>query len=380
MALTEAQQFVFGKVRSRIRYSVGNKTDIPKILLIKLGAIGELVMASPFFDQLRKHFPHSEIILVVGRSSFAVVEHNPNIDRFVLANDLAFYHGSVLARIFEFFRLIFKLRKEDFNLSFVLQNAWPFHLLSGLAGVPLRVGLGYRRKDFFLTHSVVADHIQNETESYLDLLRKMNFPAVSKKTSYYLSGEEKDFLDLFLERYSIDSGEEVIAIAPGGGESVKRTMLTKRWPVQCYIELVQRLQYGRSCRIVLVGGFGDRKVTNSIIQSCPNCLDATDLSFGEMASIFRRCDLFIGNDSAPYHIASSMGTPCIGIFGPTDPRQWASLNTNTSVIVKPVECHPCFKRGTFPKCSHIRCLTSITVDDVWQKLEPSVFSVTQKLT
>jgi len=52
--LTEAQQFVLGKVHSRV----------------KLGAVGELVMASPFFDQLRKHFPHSEIVLVVGRSSY----------------------------------------------------------------------------------------------------------------------------------------------------------------------------------------------------------------------------------------------------------------------------------------------------------------------
>ncbi|SVD90078.1 uncharacterized protein METZ01_LOCUS442932, partial [marine metagenome] len=258
--MTGTQQLLLGKVRSRVKYTVGNKTDIPKILLIKLGAIGELVMASPFFDQLRKHFPHSEIVLVVGRSSFAVVEHNPNINRFVLVDDLVFYHGSVLTRVFEFFRLILKLREKEFNLSFVLQRAWPFRLLSGLAGVPVRVGFGYSRKDFFLTHPVVIDHIQNETESYLDLLRKMNIHAVFKKTSYYLSGEEKDFLDLFLERYSIDSGEEVIAIAPGGGESVKRTMLTKRWPVQCYIELIQRLQHARSCRVILVGGSGDREI------------------------------------------------------------------------------------------------------------------------
>jgi len=51
MPLTEAQQFVLGKVHSRVKFLVGNKTDIPKILLIKLGAVGELVMASPFFEQ-----------------------------------------------------------------------------------------------------------------------------------------------------------------------------------------------------------------------------------------------------------------------------------------------------------------------------------------
>jgi len=368
MPLTEAQQFVLGKVSSRVKYSVANKTDIPKILLIKLGAVGELVMASPFFEQLRKHFPHSEIVLVVGRSSYAAVEHNPNINRFILADDLDLYRGGLIRRSLEFFRLIFKLRKEEFDLSFVLQRAWPFRLLSCLAGVPVRVGFGRGREDFFLTHATFIHLGKNESESYLDLLRKMGIPAVFKKTFYYLSDEEKDFLDLFLERYSIVSGEEVIAVAPGGGESAKRTMLTRRWPVQSYIELIQRLQRERSSRVILVGGPGDREVTNHIIQISPDCLDATDLSFGDMASVLRRCNLFVGNDSAPLHIASSMGIPCVGIFGPTDPHQWAPHDQNSRVIVKPVECHPCFIDETFPRCSHIRCLTSVSVDDVWQQL------------
>ncbi|SVD71541.1 uncharacterized protein METZ01_LOCUS424395, partial [marine metagenome] len=129
MALTEAQRFVLGKVRSSVKYSVGNKTDIPKILLIKLGAVGELVLASPFFDQLREHFPHSEIVLVVGRSSFSVVEHNPNISRFILADDIDLYCGGLIRRSLEFFRLIFKLHREEFDLSFVLERAMPFSLL-----------------------------------------------------------------------------------------------------------------------------------------------------------------------------------------------------------------------------------------------------------
>ena len=107
MPLTEVQQFVLGKVHSRVKFMVGNKTNIPKILLIKLGAVGDLVMASAFFDQLRKHFPHSEIVLVVGRSSYAAVEHNPSITRFILADDIDLYRGGLFIRSLEFFRLIF---------------------------------------------------------------------------------------------------------------------------------------------------------------------------------------------------------------------------------------------------------------------------------
>ena len=161
-------------------------------------------------------------------------------------------------------------------------------------------------------------------------------------------------------------------------ERVLSAEFTKRWPVQNYIELIQRLQRERSSRVILVGGPGDREVTNSIIQVSPNCLDATDLGFGDMASVFRRCNLFIGNDSAPHHIAKAIGIPSIGIFGPTDPHQWAPLGQSSSVAIKPIECHPCFIDETFPKCSHVRCLTSVTVDAVLKQLKsllPSVKNV-----
>jgi len=370
MDLTETQQLVLGKVESRVKYSVANKTDIPKILLIKLGAVGDLVLASPFFDQLRKHFPHSEIVLVVGRSSYAAVENNPNIDRIILADDYVFYHGKLLIRALEFFRLILKLHKEDFDLAFILHRAWPFNLLIYLSDVPVRVGFVRGREGVFLTHPTIVSQIQNERESYLDLLRSMNIPAVYRQTYYFLSDEEKDFLGLFLERHGIGSDEEMIAISPGGGDNSKSTMTTKRWPEKNYIELIQRLQSERSCRVILCGGPSDRKITNSITRSCPDCLDVTDLSFGDMASIFRRCSIFIGNDSAPNHIAASMGIPCVGIFGPTDPRQWAPPDAHSSVIIHEVECHPCFKDGRFPDCSHRKCMTSITVDDVWNHVKP----------
>jgi ADP-heptose:LPS heptosyltransferase len=174
MPLTEVQSFLLGKAHSRVKFSVGNKTDIPKILLIQLGGVGELVAASPFFDQLRKHFPHSEIVLVVGRSSFAAVEHNPNINRFILADDLDLYRAGLIRRSLEFFRLIFKLRKEEFDVSFVLQRAIVLRLLSCLVGVPVRVGFGRGRKDLFLTHSVSNYQIKSESQSYLDLLRKLD--------------------------------------------------------------------------------------------------------------------------------------------------------------------------------------------------------------
>jgi ADP-heptose:LPS heptosyltransferase len=267
MALTEAQQFVLGKVGPGVKYSVANKTDIPKILLISLGAVGELVAASPFFDQLRKHFPHSEIVLVVGRSSYAAVEHNPNISRFILADDHDLLSGGWVRGSLEFFRLIGKLRTEDFDLSFILERGMAFRWIVCLAGIPVRVGFGRGREDFFLTRSIFKHLNQNESESYLDLLRKMDIPAVFHRTHYYLSDEEKDFKDLFLERHNIADKEQVIALAPGGvGSAIRNNRIASQWPVQKYIELIQKLQSDGSFRFILVGGTDDRGITDRIIE------------------------------------------------------------------------------------------------------------------
>jgi ADP-heptose:LPS heptosyltransferase len=370
MALTEVQQFVLGEIGPRVKYSVANKTNIPKILLIRLRAVDNLLTASPFFDQLRNHFPHSEIILVVGRSSFSAVEHNPHINRLILVDDYFLYQGGWLGRVVEYFRLVCKLRKEEFDLSFVLHRAWPFRLLSCLVGIPVRVGFGKSRKDFFLTHAAFTNQYINESESYLDLLRKMDIPAAFKKTYYHLSDEEKNFQGLFLERHAITGKDKVIAVAPGGVSNARSKMTNGYWPVENYIELINRLQSEGSARIILVGGPDDREITSSIMQDCPACLDTTDLSLGEMASIFRGCSLFIGNDNVRNHIAVAMGIPYIRMFCPTDSRPWfsfTSINDATVASLKPSA--PIV--GKFSIYSNAEFPTAVSVDEIWQHLTTS---------
>ena len=371
MALTEVQQFVLGKVGPRAKFSVANKTNIPKILLIELGAVGELVAASPFFDQLRKYFPHSEIVLVVGRSSYAAVEHNPNISRFILADDYDLYRGGWVRGSLEFFRLIGKLRKEDFDLSFVLEHGMAFRWLVCLAAIPVRVGFGRGRDDFFLTHSIFKHPNQNESESYLDLLRKMGIPAVFKKTYYYLSDDEKDFQDLFQKRHNISAKEQVVALATGGvGSAIRSNVIANPWPVQNYIELVQRLLNEKSFRVILVGEPGGRGIASSIMQDCPACLDATDLSLGDMASVLRRCIFFIGSDNTHNSIAVAMGIPGVRIFNPAGSRPSTTYNNAHDASAVSGKANR-YIEEKLCKSSDPEYPIVLSVDEVWQHLKMS---------
>jgi len=63
-----------------------------------------------------------------------------------------------------------------------------------------------------------------------------------------------------------------------------------------------------------------------------------------------------------------MGLPCVGVWGPTDPHQWAPPEAHSRIVINEVECSPCFRDGSFPYCSHMKCMSSITVDDVWNNV------------
>ncbi|MBI5428213.1 MAG: glycosyltransferase family 9 protein [Nitrospinae bacterium] len=332
-----------------------------KILVVKLGAMGDLVMASAFFDALRRRFPEAEIVLLAGKTYGRVLERHPVFDRLVLADDAAIYRGGLGARLREVLRIVPRLRRESFDWVFVLHRAWPFNLLAFLSGARRRVGFARGREGILLTDRVVPARGRNEREIYLDLLRAAGVPAVYEKSFYYLSEEEDRFLEEFVRRHGIREGECVVGVGPGGGKNAKLFMPTKRWPADNYVLLIKKLP--PSCRIVLFGSRDERDLADRILSDCPDCVDATDLSYGEMASVFRRCRLYIGNDSGPLHIAEAMGIATLSFFGPTNPSVQAPLGPRHSVLYKRVECSPCYDDGRFPECDHMTCLNSITAEE-----------------
>lgn len=207
-----------------------------KILLIKMGAVGDLIMASSFFEAVRQNFPQAHISHLVSDQLFPTVKANPNIDRFIPADSDALYKGGWFSQLREVFRLISLLRKERFDLVFVLHWAWQFNLLAFLCSIPERVGFKRKWGGLFLTHRVRPQEDQNNREAYLDLLRIFGVPVHYQKSHYYLSEQEDRFLETFVEEHRMGAEEQLIALAPGGGRNIKQTMLNRLWPVDRYIE------------------------------------------------------------------------------------------------------------------------------------------------
>jgi ADP-heptose:LPS heptosyltransferase len=194
-----------------------------KILLIKMGAVGDLIMASSFFEAVRQNFPQARVSHLVSDQLFHTVKANPHIDRFIPADSDALYKGGWFSRFREVFRLISLLRKERFDMVFVLHWAWQFSLLAFLCGIPVRVGFKRKWGRLFLTHRVRSYEDQSNREAYLNLIRIFGVPVRYQKSHYHLSEQEDRFLDTFVEEHRLGAGEQLIALAPGGGRPVYGT-------------------------------------------------------------------------------------------------------------------------------------------------------------
>ncbi len=149
-----------------------------------------------------------------------------------------------------------------------------------------------------------------------------------------------------------------VALAPGAvGPS-------KRWPTSAYAALGRRLT-ALGHRVWVVGGPSERPLAAEIVAAEPaKIFDLTGHDLRNAILALAAAKVAVSNDSGLLHVAAALGTPAIGIFGPTSPFHWAPLNKIAAVIetTSALPCRPCHK----PVCrlGHHRCMNDITVDTV----------------
>jgi ADP-heptose:LPS heptosyltransferase len=149
-----------------------------------------------------------------------------------------------------------------------------------------------------------------------------------------------------------------ILVAPGGGVNPKTRMEAKRWPAESYVELIGAL---RTDFNVVVAGGPSEVGTNAEIAASSGAHDITGkTSLPALYVLLRKAAAFVGNDSAPMHLAAAAGIPTAAFFGPTDASRNGPWRTPALVLSHETECRPCYDDGYFPACDHRRCLAGIT--------------------
>ncbi len=352
---------VLDKVKSILSDEVETKPGknvFKRILVVRTDRIGDVILSTPVLKALRKNYPSAFISVMISPYTKDVVEGNPYIDE-VIIYDKDNKHKS-WRRSIEFAR---RLKKRDFDLALILHPTNRVHIVTFLAGIPRRVGYNHKL-GFLLTDKIKhtkQSGLKHETEYTLDLLKPLGITASDNKLFIPLKDDAEEWARAFLKNEGLDRGNKILAINPGA------SCVSKIWPVERFAEAADRLIEENHFKVIIVGGLTDLSIAQSVISRMRNPIVdlAGKTTISQLASLIKRCSIFISNDSGPVHIASAVGTPVISIFGRSQkglgPLRWAPVGKTSVFLHKPAGCIECLAHNCHRE---FICLKNITVDDL----------------
>ena len=346
-----------------------------RIALMRYGAHGDIIMASPLLRALREAYPDAHLTWIVERSARESVDASPYIDS-VLLWDSMYWKKMVrralyplwLARVLSFGA---QVRRRCFDVFISLQpEDWP--LLARGIGAPVRIGVfdtfrEYHRRDRtsrrtrLYTHAFThADLPPHRTDQYLLPLQALGIDTPrDKRTVIGYTEEDRASADRFLASAGHEEDERLVVIAP-----------TTNWPSRCwpgerFAELGDRLAEERPCRVLLIGTARDRAALDTVAKRMRTrpVVAAGTLTFRQMAALIGRAGLVVSGDTGPMHVAAAVGTPFLALFGPTPTEGRVPLTGGGIALAHPVPCGPCEQERCPRTDEPLLCLRLITVEE-----------------
>jgi heptosyltransferase II len=345
---------------------VGDKridpSNIKRVLVRATNWVGDAVMTLPALDALRDAFP-SRFIAVLAKPWVApLYEHHPAVDRVLLLEK----GEGMLRGLGGTIRCIRMLRRNQFDLAILFQNAFEAALLTFSAGVPLRVGYRTDGRGLLLTHGISRSRelLQvHQTEYYLSILRGMGWTGESRAPKLYVSAADRDAADAILLKQGILEGELLLGLGPGaifGG--------AKRWPAERFAQIGDTAAREWGARVVIFGSATEKEICGRVRAAMQGpALDLSgQTSLGVAMGLVERCSFFTTNDSGLMHIAAALKVPTVAVFGPTDPVATGPIGPHTRIVRHDTSCAPCLK----PECTEDHaCMLGIHPKDVWEAME-----------
>lgn len=332
------------------------------ILVIKMTAIGDVILVMPSLRALRERYPKAKICCLVDETCKAVLQRCPYLDELIVI-DLKGGQKGWMGLI----RFSRRLMKYHFDKVVDFQNNQKSHMLAGLSFASHIYGYRNKKFGFFVTDPVInPDHALPPVEHQFQILRLLGIEYhPDRMLELYPSAADRKHIDGLLEGEWISPGMKVVGINLSASEKWK----TKNWPVSKMAKLCDLLAV-KNIRVVITGAEKDRETAVQVLgmtKAKPaNCVGRTSIM--ELAVLIERCQAFLTPDSSPMHIAAAMGTPFIALFGPTSSKRHLPPSHRCVVIQKELDCAPCYN-GKFCRTLKHACMNDISVDEVMEGIE-----------
>ncbi len=330
-----------------------------RILIVKLGAIGDVLRTTPLLSALKRIYPQSHITWVVDKEGQPLLKNNPYIDR-LLTFDLA----SLLPLEVETFDLVIGLEKEPRGAAIVslvtAKEKRGFALGPEGNPFPLNQASEYA---FFLGLSDELKFYQNR-KTYPELIFEIAQIDYQKdEYLFFLSPEDAAFAQKFARKAGLKKGDRVIGLNTGAGG----VFANKAWTEERYLELIRKLKKQPKTKVLLLGGPAEIERNRRILRNAGGAvIDAgCKNTLGQFAALIDLCDLVVTGDTTAMHLAIGLKKKVLALFGPTCAQE-IELYGRGEKVISSLSCAPCYRR----KCeTSPTCMEAITAEEVMDKIE-----------
>jgi lipopolysaccharide heptosyltransferase II len=322
---------------------------IQRILVIKLCCLGDVLFTSPLTRALKENFPRARITYLASDWVRELAGALPGVQDTILLDP--YTARGWTEKLWRAWQAIRRLRRLRYDAALVLHRSPGASLVAWLGGVRLRIGFDWQGQGFALTHPVVFDPHRHEVDRYLDTLLPLGASSVGDQLELNLPEEAEQYASHVLSEAGFRPGNvPLVAVFPAGGVNPGTTMYSKRWTPQGFREVCAVLGQRYGSRLVFVGGPGDADVADEILGNQSLLPEPIRLegraSLLQTAAVLKACDLFIGGDSGPLYMADAVGTPTVGLYGPSDPELVAPRGPWHRTVRHEVPCAPCYTPET----------------------------------
>jgi heptosyltransferase-1 len=345
---------------------VADSTPIRRILIVKLGALGDIVHTVPVAAALRRAFPAARIDWLVSAKHREILDLVPVIDRRLVINDRSGAAGGA-GDVSSVWAAIRELRRSKYDVALDLQGLLKSAFFARASGAARVVGFSARyvrerlaRPFYTEVHDPGGGGMYHPGETHvvctnLGLLEALGIRATAPE-------------------FPIEPVQSAVAREVAGRTGGRYALLnpgaawpTKRWPSSRLAAVASALRDAHALPSVVLWGPGEEGLAGEVVASSGGAATLSPrTSIADLVALARGASLFVSGDTGPAHIAAAVGTPVVGIYGPTRPARNGPWSPDDVTVSRDAVC----------QCHHLRhcrlatmCLADIQVDEVLKAIE-----------
>jgi ADP-heptose:LPS heptosyltransferase len=321
-------------------------SEVKRLLILRWGGVGDFLLTLPAVYSARRAFPRAHVAIMANPDTIALASTPEYGDEF-LEFEWAIGGGPVASKEAARSRMTRKFREFDLIIN--------YHSIGPVDGLLQECGVHSLTFD----DAVFSGERRHASEHFRSFLRKISVPSIYSRPKVYLSQDERQFALNYLARLGIECGRDrAVAVHPGSGDP------RKRWFPDRFRKVISAMT-GRGAKILLFTGPEEEEFVKLVVEGIEprNLSIVRDLPIRKVAAVIERATLFLGNDSGLMHLASSVGTPIVALFGPSDPVTWGPVGARNIVLIgncsrTNLDVEVC------RSCDFQECLHSIKADEV----------------